>query len=576
MDIFLLNHLITEMAQVLVGHRPGRVWQVGLTDLIVDFNLRDGRWLHISTDPVRLGLYLSQRGPREMRGATRTDTGFVSLWRKHLEGLKLIGIEPLGYDRVVRFSFGDGEGERRRVVVALTGRTANMYLLAGNELLAELREREGPTATYSDPPPPTDRLDPLNCPPDVISSLLLDAREPVSSRSARHLLGFTPLLGKELEARIQQRNSFPLAWDSIVADLAATIPEPTIYANPPLDQLRQQPGIDEIELILSPFRLRHLRPELQSHFDRVNEAADIYFSLLQDRRWLVGMRHRLGSHLNSKLKKIGTLLVNLSREEAKYSGVEAWQRQGELLLANIHEAVKTEQGHWLVVDYFDPEQRLIEIDAEEFGTVKETAEHYFRMARKGRHSRESIAGRRPLVIAERQSIEADLARLLLVTRLDQLLPLADKYGLKNEPSEGRKVPSDRGRTARATEQPVPGTRRYRSSDGYEILVGRTDRDNDHLTLRVAKSSDLWFHAADYPGSHVILRNPKRQEVPHHSIVQAAQLAAKFSQARELPKVAVNYCEKKFVTKPKGFAPGQVRLASFRTVLVEPGETVERT
>jgi predicted ribosome quality control (RQC) complex YloA/Tae2 family protein len=122
---------------------------------------------------------------------------------------------------------------------------------------------------------------------------------------------------------------------------------------------------------------------------------------------------------------------------------------------------------------------------------------------------------------------------------------------------------------------IPGARRYRSSDGYEILVGRADRDNDNLTLRVARSFDLWFHAADYPGSHVILRNPKRQPVPPRSIAEAAQLAAKFSQAKDLPKAAVNYCEKKFVTKPKGFAPGQVRLASFRTILVEPAEAGER-
>ena len=99
--------------------------------------------------------------------------------------------------------------------------------------------------------------------------------------------------------------------------------------------------------------------------------------------------------------------------------------------------------------------------------------------------------------------------------------------------------------------------------------------NDNLTFRVAKSADLWFHAADYPGSHAVLRNPQRKEVPINSILEAAALAAKFSQARENAKVAVNYCEKKFVTKPKGFAPGQVRLSSFKTVMVEPREAGER-
>ena len=122
---------------------------------------------------------------------------------------------------------------------------------------------------------------------------------------------------------------------------------------------------------------------------------------------------------------------------------------------------------------------------------------------------------------------------------------------------------------------IPGVRRYRSSDGYEIMVGRAGADNDHLTFRVAKSYDLWFHAADYPGSHVVLRNPQRKPVPPRSIAEAAQLAAKFSQARTLPRAAVNYCERKYVTKMKGFAPGQVRLSSFKTLMVEPAEAGER-
>jgi predicted ribosome quality control (RQC) complex YloA/Tae2 family protein len=125
------------------------------------------------------------------------------------------------------------------------------------------------------------------------------------------------------------------------------------------------------------------------------------------------------------------------------------------------------------------------------------------------------------------------------------------------------------------QEKISGARSYRTGEGYELLVGRTDRDNDHITLRVAKSFDLWFHVADYPGSHVILRNPKRQPVPQGSIIEAAQLAAKFSQAREDTRVAVNYCERKFVTKPKGFAPGQVRLSSFKTVIVAPREPAER-
>jgi predicted ribosome quality control (RQC) complex YloA/Tae2 family protein len=100
-------------------------------------------------------------------------------------------------------------------------------------------------------------------------------------------------------------------------------------------------------------------------------------------------------------------------------------------------------------------------------------------------------------------------------------------------------------------------------------VGKKAKDNDLLTFRIAKSLDLWLHAADYPGSHVVVRNSTRKEIPHATLVQAAELAAFYSDAREQTKAAVNYTQKKFVNKPRGAAPGLVSLASFKTILVRP-------
>lgn len=576
MDIFLLNRLAAEIAPSLLGHRPRRLWQLGHTDLLVDFNQRDGRRLRISTDPLRLGIYLTSREPRQLHDQPRTDTGFVGLWRKHLDGMRLVAVEPLGYDRVVHFVFSDDAGEERRVVVCLTGRTSNVYLLAGGAIICELRQRDIPVDLYTDPKPPADRLDPLTSPYRDIARLITGEGGQIEAEAARGLIGFTPLHGRELAARVSRGPSLAAAWESMVTDLTSPTGQPTIYSKPSLDLVREELGVADLELILSPFPLSHLATNLQSHPASLNEAAEIYFNLIDERRRFFARRQQLASHFHSRLKKLGSLLGNLDREEARYSEVDNWQRFGDLLLINIHEAIATESGGWLVVDLFDPGQGLVEIDAAGGGTVRESAEHYFRLARKGRHSRESIAKRRPPVTAEMEAVAGDQKRLSAMTRLEDLDRLAAKYGLPNstvaEPARQR---TDRPQVEHKSRPAIPGTRRYRSGDGYEILVGRTDRDNDHLTQRVARSSDLWFHAADYPGSHVILRNPTRQPVPHRSILEAARLAAKFSQARELSKVAVNYCEKKFVTKPRGFPPGQVRLASFRTVTVEPGEAGER-
>jgi predicted ribosome quality control (RQC) complex YloA/Tae2 family protein len=106
-------------------------------------------------------------------------------------------------------------------------------------------------------------------------------------------------------------------------------------------------------------------------------------------------------------------------------------------------------------------------------------------------------------------------------------------------------------------------------------VGRTARDNDHLTFKMAKPNDLWMHTGDYSGSHVVVRNATRKDVPHRTIIEAAQLAAHFSRARKDPKVDVHYTQRKFVSKPKGAVPGLVRMTRFKNITVEPKEGIER-
>ena len=109
-------------------------------------------------------------------------------------------------------------------------------------------------------------------------------------------------------------------------------------------------------------------------------------------------------------------------------------------------------------------------------------------------------------------------------------------------------------------------------EGFEVLIGKGDADNDQLTFKVAAPLDLWLHVANTPGSHVIVRNPDRiADFPRGVIERAAELAAFFSKARDGGKVEVHYCRAADVSKPRGFAPGKVMLKQFKSVRVYPKE-----
>lgn len=107
-------------------------------------------------------------------------------------------------------------------------------------------------------------------------------------------------------------------------------------------------------------------------------------------------------------------------------------------------------------------------------------------------------------------------------------------------------------------------------EGWEVLIGRGDEDNDHLTFDVAAPHDLWLHVAGgTPGSHVVLRNPEKGEVPRPVIERAAELAAWYSKARGAPRVEVHVCRASDVSKPRGAPRGLVELAKWKSVKVKP-------
>jgi predicted ribosome quality control (RQC) complex YloA/Tae2 family protein len=107
-------------------------------------------------------------------------------------------------------------------------------------------------------------------------------------------------------------------------------------------------------------------------------------------------------------------------------------------------------------------------------------------------------------------------------------------------------------------------------EGFEILVGKGERDNDHLTFDVAEPHDLWLHVGGgTPGSHVVVRNPDKVEVPRAVLEVAAAAAAWFSKARGAPKVEIHYCNASQVSKPRGAPPGLVELRKWKSVRVRP-------
>jgi predicted ribosome quality control (RQC) complex YloA/Tae2 family protein len=262
--------------------------------------------------------------------------------------------------------------------------------------------------------------------------------------------------------------------------------------------------------------------------------------------------------VSASIAKGRKLVVNLQGDLEKHGDPELWKRYGDLLLANLSSATRDGDAV-LVHDFFEEGEPVITIIGERNRSINEIAEDYFRRYTKARNGKRVINER---IVATLADIDK---KLLLLSKVDEAIASDDAEFLNSVIEPRKKVTEVRKKKKSDVE--FTGARRFVSSDGYEILVGKKAKDNDFLTFRVARSLDTWMHAADFPGSHVVIRNPNRKELPQKTLIEAAQLAAFYSNARELDKAAVNYTLKKFVNKPKRSAPGLVSLASFKTLYV---------
>jgi predicted ribosome quality control (RQC) complex YloA/Tae2 family protein len=461
-------HAVTqELRATLTGRFFGKIFQLTPLSFAFDFGLR-GDFLYVSVEPASPRLYLIHRRLRDLEKQSVPHGPFAQLMRSTLSGASLTQISKDPLDRIVRFTFHN-DGVFRRLVVQLTGRTADLFLLDElNRITAVLRE-QGKT-----------RLGDVYLPPP----------RPLKEPSEAFTLG----------------------------------------VGPPSAQL------------------------------------DAYFVSIDATKEFDAQAKTLRSKLTDAIRRQRTLRANLQQDLVRHGDPEEHKRTGDLLLANI--ATATRDGNKVrITDYYAEGAPMIEIEVDENRTLQDEAAARFRQYTKARHAAAEIADRLQQIDHEIAGLERRLQEL------DAIIQSRDEDSLQSfeKPAPAPKVtPKKAGK-----QEKIPGVRRYLSTDGYEILVGRAARDNDHLTFRVAQPNDLWMHAGDYPGSHVVVRNPTRKEIPHRTVIEAAQLAGRFSQASDDAKVVIHYTERKFLSKPKGAAPGLVRMSRFRSITVEPKEGIPR-
>ncbi|MCA9470998.1 MAG: NFACT family protein [Nitrospirales bacterium] len=310
------------------------------------------------------------------------------------------------------------------------------------------------------------------------------------------------------------------------------------------------------------------------------------FAQASDKRlaWFRTQSATLRKKLKQAVRRERTLEADLLKAET----YREYRRYGELLKSQLH-AIEPRQTVVQVVDYFDPSMPTLSLPLNALHDAVWNMEDYFRKYRKYLSAQEHLQPRLERTHDEIKTVKAELSKLeqeeleVLVNgppsdhpKDDNAFQLAPEHAKKERPhtKKADPQPAQAIRTQhKAAEKEKASVRAkpyrlFESFDGLLIFVGKSAKDNDTLTLKIAKPDDLWLHARGCPGSHVVVRLEKATEVPHETLRDAATLALFYSDLKKSGKGEVIYTLRKFVKKPKGLKAGAVHVTREKSLWIE--------
>ncbi len=561
LDAFTLSALVDEFLDTLVGARVQDSIDVDETGIGLEIYAQHRRrYLYMSADPQTPRVHLVEDKLR--RGVVKPKP-INLLFRRYVEGGSITHVSQPKWERILQIDVDGPEGEVT-IIVEPMERRSNLLLVQGGVIL-ECMRRVGPDENryrvslpahpYSPPPPQTGKLDPTHLTLEDLETIAEqneDPKQQVQRLLSARILGMSPLLAKEIVYRAFQQINVK-AQDADVDALYSAFQ--SLIA--PLADRNWQPGIAENDHGIEAFSVYPLtsipgwRP-----VETVSAALSAYYgAVLGDDAYQAAKEpvrtaiQEAQAKLQSKLHSLqGSLTDEVERDDLRQSG--------ELILAYQYGIQK---GQTELRAQYEPDQPELVIKLDPKLTPLENAQQYFTRYEKAKRALSGV----PELVEE---TETELAYL---AQLDADLDMASNWPDIDEvqqalQSKGYWQGKRTGRIGGGKSAPL----RVVTQDGFVIWIGRNSRQNEQVTFDKGGPSDLWLHARDVPGAHVIIKFDGRQ-IPETVIERAAEIAAYFSTRKHEANVIVDVTPRKYVKKISGAGPGMVTYRNETTRTVTP-------
>ena len=505
---------------------------------------------------------------------------FCMLLRKYIEGGRIMAISQVGRERICRIRIGVtdelGNPAEYILVAEIMGKHSNLMLLSPQGRIVDAvrrvteevnRHREILPGLAYIAPPPTEKLDPGALTAAQLEPLLTEPTVPAWQFLLDSVDGLGPLLAKEAVARAGFPPDGPIAQVDLSALASAVqgIARPERYA--PGLMIDPQGRVKDFHVL----PLLHWTGRTETDFASVSACLDAFFGRKESEDRLSAMRGSLAKLVRDEAVRVRRKRQFQHESLRTAENAEEFRIKGELITSHLWQ-IKKGDPEAIVVNYYDPEGGEVTIPLDAALGPAENAQAYYRRYQKARSGLTMIQeqlGKSQGELAYLEQVEATLEAAASLPELEEIRRELQSEGYLNDKAakKDRKGKS-KGAPAPKEEKAAPPVT-VRSTDGLEIWIGRNNKQNDYLTLKLAAPTDLWFHTKEIPGSHVILKAPPGQEVPERAIHEAAALAAWYSKGRDSASVPVDYTVRKHVRKPSGARPGMVIYDHQKTLWVTP-------
>ncbi len=559
-DAITVAALSDELNEKLVGGRVQSVVEVDDQSLGMEiYANRQRHYLLMSIDPRTSRCHLV---PDKLRRGTSHASPLGLLMRKYVEGARLNAVRQPAWERILHLDFSGDNGDTR-LIVEMMDRRSNIVLTVEGDIL-DCFKRVGayqnryrvllPGKPYVPPP-----LQPKVRPEDVTLSMLSTLLRQGQNMSVWRILvdninGISPLFAREIVYFASGDTEAP-AFDVSAAMIHAAF----VQRLAEVRSRRWSPCVVPTEggkgyIAFAAYCLTHL--EGWRPVSSISEAMWTYFGAPVGPQAYDSGKQHVQAQIDRMLDRMQRKLASLKRQTADNEELERLRQQGELLLAY---GSTLRPGQTVLHAQYDPEGPMLEIGIDPRLSYSENAQKYFERYEKGKRAAADV----PRRIADvRREVE-------YLKQLATDLALAESWPEIDAVREALQVAGYwQGSPHKTPRSGKPGIRRFTTEDGFLILVGRNAEQNHLLLTERSVGEDLWVHARDVAGSHVIIKNDGRP-IPDSVIQRAAELAAYYSAGQGNALVDVDVTERRHVRPIKGGRPGMVTYKNERTVRVRP-------